>query len=153
MSLEKLHWSSVQATEIRIPPGDDLKPALMKLATDYRLQATAILTAVGSLSAVSLRLANSAETTEFQGKFEIVSLVGTLSEYGAHLHMTVADSRGTTLGGHVMAGSTIYTTAEIVLAELGELRFTRQPCPLSGYQELTVGLRNKSLDDELGDSP
>lgn len=40
--------------------------------------------------------------------------VGSLSV--AHLHITVADSSGRVLGGHLCAGSLVRTTAELVIA-------------------------------------
>lgn len=32
--------------------------------------------------------------TELEGHFEIVSLVGTISEYGSHIHISIADEEG-----------------------------------------------------------
>jgi predicted DNA-binding protein with PD1-like motif len=46
-----------------------------------------MLSAVGSLRDPSLRLAGNSEATFLAGNFEIVSLVGTLSRTGAHLHV------------------------------------------------------------------
>jgi hypothetical protein len=51
------------------------------------------------------------------GKHEIVSLVGTLALDGDHLHIAVSDSTGRTIGGHLMEGSLVYTTAEIAVGE------------------------------------
>jgi uncharacterized protein len=67
-----------------------------------------------------------------------VSLVGTLTQDGAHLHVSLADRSGVTLGGHLLDGSAVYTTAEIVLAELPALAFAREHDPESGYDELVV---------------
>ena len=137
-------WSKAEAMAIRLRPGDDLKSNLRKLATDHDLEAAIIVTAVGSLSDVYLRLANQKEWTHFEGKHEIVSLTGTLSKYGVHMHLSVANSKGTTIGGHLVDGSIIYTTAEIVIAKLNSLVFRREHCPLSGFEELVVD----SLADE-----
>ena len=41
-------------------------------------------------------------------------------------------------GGHLMDGSTVRTTAEIVLVELTELEFERADDPETGYKELRV---------------
>ena len=41
-------------------------------------------------------------------------------------------------GGHLLPGSAVYTTAEIVLLILSDLAFDRAPCPRSGYDELVV---------------
>ena len=137
-----LNWSSIQATAFRLGPGDDLKSELTRLATENQFGAAVVISAVGSLSEVSLRLANRPEPTGFWGKHEIVSLMGTLSKDGIHIHMSVANSKGQTVGGHVMNGSTVFTTAEIVIAELSALAFTREPCPLTGFNELVVKPRS-----------
>ena len=49
-----------------------------------------------------------------QGKHEIVSLVGTVSADGkCHLHACLADGKGAVVGGHVVGGMTVFTTAEV----------------------------------------
>ena len=68
-----------------------------------------ILTCVGSLDAVAIRLANASETVHRHGFFEIVSLGGTLSRDGLHLHICVADENGATIGGHLQDGSKVYS--------------------------------------------
>ncbi|MEM7782894.1 MAG: PPC domain-containing DNA-binding protein [Planctomycetota bacterium] len=131
-------WSSIQTTVIRLLPEMDLKSQLIRFANDHQLHAAAVISAVGSLSQVSLRFANRPEASLLRGKHEIVSLSGTLSLNGIHLHMSVADSDGKVSGGHVMPGSIVYTTAEIVIAKFDSLSFTREPCTLSGFRELVV---------------
>ncbi|NYZ52203.1 DUF296 domain-containing protein, partial [Escherichia coli] len=50
----------------------------------------------------------------------------------------VSDPHGTMLGGHMMPGCTVRTTLELVIGSLEELAFSRQPCALSGYDELHI---------------
>lgn len=140
-----LSWSSIQATAFRLSPGDDLKSELVTLANENQLRAAAVISAVGSLSQVSLRFANQSEPKKFEGKHEIVSLVGTLSQDGIHLHMSVANSNGGTVGGHVTDGSIVYATAEIVIVEMGEMVFAREQCPKSKFNELIVKPRAESI--------
>ncbi|HEY9738403.1 MAG TPA: PPC domain-containing DNA-binding protein [Trichocoleus sp.] len=121
---------------LRLGPGQDLKQALSDHAQQQSIQAGAIVTAVGSLQQAALRFAAQAEATVLQGPFELVSLVGTLSVYGLHLHCAIADSTGRTAGGHVMPGCLIYTTAEIVMAEVPEVVFQRRLDAQTGYREL-----------------
>ena len=123
---------------LRLRPGQDLKQELTAFVTAHQLRAGAVLTCVGSLTDVALRLANQEGATTYRGHFEIVSLVGTLSVAGSHLHLAVADSTGRTLGGHLLDGCRIYTTAELVLVALPALEFRREPDATFGYQELTV---------------
>ncbi len=97
-----------------------------------------MLTCVGSLTNVSLRLANQEGATEYTGHFEIVSLVGTLSVNGSHLHLSVSDSTDRTLGGHLLDGNRVYTTAELVIGILPAVVYVREPDPTFGYRELEV---------------
>jgi predicted DNA-binding protein with PD1-like motif len=64
--------------------------------------------------------------------------VGTLNEDSMHLHLSVSDGKGSTRGGHLMPGNTVYTTAEIVIAELEDADYLREPDAQSGYRELVV---------------
>lgn len=139
-----INWSSIQVTAVRLHPGADLKSELQRLANDQHLRAAAVISAVGSLSKVSLRFANQGETSVIEGKHEIISLGGTLAHDGIHLHMSVANSEGQMFGGHVMDGSIIFTTLEVVIAELGDLVFEREECPTSGYKELLVKRRSEN---------
>ena len=50
----------------------------------------------------------------------------------------ITDGEGRAFGGHLLPGSSVYTTAEIVLLALPGLVFARQPCAASGYDELVV---------------
>ena len=122
----------------RLQPEQDLKVELARFASQQGLRAGLVLTCVGSLRRAALRLADQPEATFYDGKFEIVSLVGTLSPDGVHLHIAISDSRGTTLGGHLQDGSLIYTTAEMVLGELDDVVFAREVDSQTTYDELVV---------------
>ncbi len=121
---------------LRLHPGEDLKQALVAAAQQNNILAGLVLTCVGSLQKAALRLANQPDTRVFDGKFEIVSLVGTLGPHGPHLHISLSDSTGKTIGGHLQEGSIIYTTAEIVLADLEDLVFYRRIDPQTTFDEL-----------------
>ena len=130
--------SPLKTYALRLRPGDDLRQQLMAFAQAHQILAGTMLTCVGSLTVATLRLANQEGPTVYRGHFEIVSLVGTISTNGSHLHLAVSDSTGRTIGGHLLAGCRVYTTAEIVLGELPSLEFRREADPTFGYQELVV---------------
>jgi uncharacterized protein len=76
---------------------------------------------------------------EYNEHHEIVSLVGTLSNNDAsHLHISISDKNGLVKGGHVMSGCKVFTTAEVVLGVLNDLKYTREYCEQSGFDELVV---------------
>ena len=122
----------------RLKPGQDLRKEIEAYVQKEKIVAGWMVTCVGSLTQVHLRLANRTDGVTFNGHFEIVSLVGTVSINGCHLHLAVSDSQGMTLGGHVLAENLVYTTAEIVIGESRELVFTREKDGTTGWQELKV---------------
>lgn len=133
--------SPTRSYALRLRPGMDLRQELLRFARQQHLQAGFIVSCAGSLTRSSLRYANQPEASVREGHFEIVSLSGTLSAQGAHLHASLADSTGATFGGHLMDGSRIYTTAEIVVGELTRARFDRSVDSTYGYRELDVKRR------------
>ncbi|PSN17656.1 DUF296 domain-containing protein [filamentous cyanobacterium CCP5] len=123
---------------LRLTPGQDLRTALATFAQSHQLQAGVILTAVGSLQQAALRFAGADAATVLAGPFEIVSLVGTLSVHGLHLHGAVSGPTGETIGGHIMAGCRVHTTVELAIADLPNYRFKREIDPATGYRELVI---------------
>ncbi|MCB9101639.1 MAG: DNA-binding protein [Anaerolineales bacterium] len=128
----------MQTHALRLHPNQDLKVALDTWAGDQAIEAACVLTCVGSLRRTVLHFADQDQATELEGKFEIVSLTGTLSQYGSHYHLSLAGSQGRTVGGHLLAGCLIYTTAEIVLGVLPGLSFRRELDSATGYKELVI---------------
>lgn len=128
----------MDAITFRLKPGQDLLEEIEQVVMENDIRAGCILSAVGSLTQATLRLANHDTYNTYTGHFEIVSATGTVSTNGSHLHIAISDEQGTTIGGHLVSGCVIYTTAEIVLAVFSHLVYRREPCERSGYDELVV---------------
>jgi predicted DNA-binding protein with PD1-like motif len=123
----------------RLKPGQDLFDEVERFVAEKRIEAGCVLCAVGSLTHATLRLANREFHTEYDGHFEIVSLTGTVSTNGSHLHISISDGDGRTIGGHLVPGCKIYTTAEMALAVFEDLVYKRELLENdSGYAELVV---------------
>ena len=122
----------------RLTPGQDLFDSIDAFVKEKSIQAGCVLSGVGSLTHTTLRLANREYYSEYDGFFEIVSITGTISIHGSHLHMSVSDGDGNTIGGHLESGCRIYTTAEIVIAVFEDLVYQREFAEDSGYEELVV---------------
>lgn len=129
---------SMRVFALRLKPGQDLRQEIEAFAKAKHFHAGFIITTVGSLKHAAIRLADQSSETQFEGKFEIVSLVGTLSPDGVHLHLSISDSSGKTIGGHLAEGCLIYTTAEIVMGDAPGLIFSRERDAETGYQELRI---------------
>ena len=126
---------------LRLHPDDELKARVQQFVIEHHIRAAAIVTCVGSLTRANLRMADAKDGTMLEGKFEIVSLVGTLSPDGAHLHLSISDETGKVIGGHVMDGCIVRTTAEIVIVEMSDLKFRREQDAQTGFRELIINKR------------
>lgn len=130
---------NIEVHVLRLLPGDDLKKAIAGFLIKNSISAGCIVTAVGSLSKINIRFAAKKEGNKKLGKYEIISLVGTLDNGGGmHLHISVSDENGQIVGGHLLAENIVRTTAEIVIGNIIGVVFTRELEPLSGYDELVI---------------
>lgn len=128
----------MRALPLRLLPGDDLRAAVVAALQASGCDAAFVLQGIGSLSVAQLRYADQTEPTELRGNFEILTLAGSISPDGAHLHMSISDDDGRVLGGHVGPGCIIRTTAELLIALLPEHHFARCHDPRTGYAELVL---------------
>ncbi len=129
----------MQSLTFRLKPGQDLLNSIEDVVKKNNIQAGCVLSGVGSFTHATLRLAKREQYNEYDGHFEIVSITGTVSLHGSHIHVSMSDGDGVTIGGHLVSGCKIYTTAEIVLAVFDDVIYKRELLENdSGYEELVV---------------
>ncbi|MFG6431988.1 PPC domain-containing DNA-binding protein [Roseateles sp. LYH14W] len=116
---------------LRLHPGDDLRAALGTF-TGF------VIAGIGSLVQAELRFAGEPGPTHIDGPLEVLTLSGSLTPAGAHLHVSVSDASGRVLGGHVCAGCIVRTTAELLIAPLPPGSLGREFDAATGYTELAV---------------
>jgi uncharacterized protein len=133
----------MQTHPLRLKPGADLKKEIETYVKSNQIQAGWVATCVGSLTNYNIRFANQPEGNRGEGHFEIVSLTGTVSVNGSHLHISISDSTGKTIGGHLLDGNIVYTTAEIILHEDDGYEFTRQKDGTTPWEELQIKKKNQ----------
>jgi uncharacterized protein len=134
----RMKHEKITTYAFRLKPGEDLKAGIDTVVKQNNITAGWVATCVGSLTDYQLRFANQPDGTTGAGHFEIVSLVGTVSTSGSHLHLSISDSAGHTIGGHLMPGCKIYTTAEIVLQATDKYEFKREKDGTTPWEELQV---------------
>jgi hypothetical protein len=94
---------------------------------------------VGSLYHASIRLADGETVNQYDARYEIVSLTGTVSSNGSHFHISITNEEGNVIGGHVSYGCLVNTTAEIILVSLDEeYELSREFDEATGYNELVI---------------
>jgi predicted DNA-binding protein with PD1-like motif len=125
----------------RLKPGEDLQKGIEQVVNQHDIKAGWINTCVGSLTDYQIRFANQPKSDSGSGHFEVVSLVGTLSVNGSHIHLSISDSTGKTIGGHLMEGCKIYTTAEIVIISSDKFEFERAEDGTTPWKELQIKVK------------
>ena len=123
---------------LRLNPGDDLRGALESALAAQGATAAFVVAGIGSLREARLRFAGRDALHHAIGDLEILTLSGTLGAGGSHLHASLSDADGRVFGGHVAPGCIVRTTAEILLAVLDDVAFTREPDAATGYAELVI---------------
>ncbi len=129
---------------LRLKPNEDLRQSLQTFARDKNITAGFILSVVGSLKQASIRFANQDKAIVLNNYFEILALNGTVATTGSHLHITISNQYGNVIGGHLVDGCIIYTTAEIVIGCSDEFTFIRNLDRETGYPELEVISSNRN---------
>lgn len=157
-----LPYGAVRAHALRLQPGDDLVSSLVNAATNSIASSPGaasafVLSAVGSLSDVTIRLATVSQgrtndVLRLTENVEVVSLVGTFTASGhKHVHISVANGKGSVFGGHLVAG-TVFTTLELVFGTISNVSFQREMDARTGYTELVVSQRTADRDAQREDS-
>jgi len=103
------------------------------------IRAGAVLSGVGCLYEAVIRSADGKNSITLEENLEIVSITGTLSLDGCHIHIAVSDDRLKTYGGHLKDGCLVNTTVEVILIELDSYVFRREMDDRTGYKELVFG--------------
>ena len=122
----------------RLKPGHDLKKEITAFVKENNMQAGWVSCGVGSLTQYHIRFADQTNGTRATGHFEIVSLTGTLSINGCHIHISISDGTGKTIGGHLLDENIVYTTAEIIIQASDEFTFTREKDGTTPWEELQI---------------
>ena len=122
----------------RLRRGDDLLASIRRYAQAHGIRAAALVSGVGCVTRAIIRDASGVTTHELSGRYEIVSMTGTVSAERTHLHIALAGEDMRVIGGHLCEGTLINTTCEVVLLELDGVTFSKEFDPETGYNELLI---------------
>jgi len=122
----------------RLRRGEDLLLGIRAAAEKHGLSAAYVGCCVGCVLKARVRDAGGVSLREIDEPMEIVSLTGTVSQERCHLHVAFSKEDLSTVGGHLLEGCLINTTAEIALCPLPQYRFGAVWDEETGYHELDV---------------
>jgi len=102
---------------LKLGPGSDLRLSLEQLATEQNASGF-VLGVVGNLSRATFQCPGRAEPTVLSGDLEIITLQGTVSPQGVHLHLSLSDRDCQVWGGHLEPGTLVLTGADLLVGFL-----------------------------------
>ena len=122
----------------RLHRGSDLFESIQAYCQEHQIKAGYAAACVGCVTKATIRSADGVTTHTLEERLEIVSLTGTISEKRCHLHISFSREDLSVIGGHLMPGCIVNTTAEVVLCELDGISFGKVYDPETGYNELEI---------------
>ena len=122
----------------RLHRGDDLKKSIIKYCSENNINSGIMACAVGCCSKVRFRLAGAEDFFEDEADYEIVSITGTISKDGVHIHICFGDLTGKVVGGHLSEGCIINTTCEVAIIEINDYKLSREYDEETCYKELVI---------------
>ena len=126
----------------RFGPGEDLLDSIISVCRRYDIINGCVLFGIGSLAEGRLNnpvpVAVKNNRIEYKyppkpqpwggpyGAIELLNVQGTIwhtgnGEIRAHVHITCSTSQGNAIGGHLVPGNIVLTTAEILIAEFANI--------------------------------
>ena len=80
-----------------------------------------LISAVGDLSRVSFKCPLNDKPVIIEKKLEIITLTGYLKNKESHVHVSVSDETCSVLGGHLLPGSIVLNSLDILISSFPEL--------------------------------
>lgn len=139
---------------MRLAPGDDILPTIVEIAKECGINQAIIVGGAASLSHAHVRNVRSYPDdfpitddvrvfTELDGPLELLSLSGNITrleddEPYIHCHAAISVGKPDALavGGHVLPGTVVYSTAELSLVEVTGCSMLRRHDPETSVPEV-----------------
>ena len=129
----------MQPLPLKLAPGSDLRLSLEELAQRDGISGF-VLGVVGNLTKASFQCPGQAEPTVLEGDLEVITLNGTFSSEGVHLHLSLSDGACQVWGGHLEPGTIVQKGVDLLIGvlEQREGRPARQTAAAAPRIEIAV---------------
>ena len=104
----------MRSLPLKLAPGSDVRLSLEKLAVEQNVSGF-ILGVVGNLSRASFQCPGQAQPSVLEGDLEVITLNGTFSPEGVHLHLSLSDGACQVWGGHLEPGTLVQKGVDLLL--------------------------------------
>ena len=107
----------MRAVPLHLQAGSDVRRSLEQLALEHNAGGF-VLSVVGNLSQAAFACPGKSAPTVLAGELEIITLQGTISPDGVHLHLSFSDASCQVLGGHLEHGTLVLRGADLLVGLL-----------------------------------
>lgn len=104
----------MHAQAVHLPAGADVRRSLEQFAQQHN-RFGFVLSVVGNLSQACFGCPGRPAPTVLRGELEIITLQGTISPAGVHLHLSFSDADCQVWGGHLEHGSLVLKGADLLV--------------------------------------
>ena len=123
----------MQPLPLKLAPGSDLRLSLEELAQRDGISGF-VLGVVGNLAKASFQCPGQGSPTVLEGDLEVITLNGTFSPEGVHLHLSLSDGACQVWGGHLEPGTIVQKGVDLLIGVLEQregrpARQTAAPAP------------------------
>ena len=105
----------MRTLRLKLLPGSDLRQSVERISREENASGF-VLGVVGNLEKASFQCPGKSSPSLLEGNLEIITLNGTFSPEGVHLHLSLSDGDCQVWGGHLEPGTLINKEADILLA-------------------------------------
>ena len=102
---------------LTLGPGSDLRRSLEQAAIAHNASGF-VLGVVGNLSRAAFQCPGRSGPSVLEGDLEIITLNGTVSPQGVHLHLSLSDGECQVWGGHLEHGTLVLKGADVLVGFL-----------------------------------
>ena len=120
----------MRAVPLHLEAGSDVRRSLEQLALAHNAGGF-VLSVVGNLSQAAFACPGKSAPTVLAGELEIITLQGTISPDGVHLHLSFSDASCQVWGGHLEHGTLVLRGADLLVGLLSTGTSAAQSAALS----------------------
>ena len=107
----------MRAVPLHLEAGSDVRRSLEQLALEHNAGGF-VLSVVGNLCQAAFACPGQSAPTVLAGELEIITLQGTISPDGVHLHLSFSDASCQVWGGHLEHGTLVLRGADLLVGLL-----------------------------------
>ena len=112
-----MQLQALRSVPLHLEAGRDIRRSLERLAVELNASGF-MLGVVGNLSQAVFQCPGQARPTVLEGDLEIITLQGTISPQGVHLHLSFSDGACQVWGGHLEPGTLVQKGADLLVGLL-----------------------------------